>query len=307
MSWMLGVACSRRVLQDEGYQWVAPASAFYPNVNTPVSIPRWHPHYPPSRLEIDRRPTSSSKLRPDYIAIRPVSGSTAIEWALAESKGTRAPVGGMACPASWAAQVRSVNVKVSGRRVPIARHLVIATRINPNAILEKTRRLQVKAWNSSISAPTDDLELAKLEVIAASLFGICRNLDLIDNANAIAQATRIRHQGYATDADRMSLDRLVDVAGREFKDRGINSTDDGAALSISMRYREGDFSNLHVKIERATLKLMELMQKLVTPAEEVRSQIGDFDREIFGWYENQRKQRTETRTVLPEGIVVQLG
>ncbi|KVN56058.1 hypothetical protein WT13_22130 [Burkholderia anthina] len=74
-----------------------------------------------------------------------------------------------------------------------------------------------------------------------------------------------------------------------------------------MRYRENNFSNLHVKIERATLKMMELMQKLVTPDEEVRSQIGDFDREIFGWYENQRKQRTETRTVLPEGVVVQLG
>ncbi|CAM8806524.1 hypothetical protein [Burkholderia pseudomallei] len=259
MSWMLGVACSRRVLQDEGYQWVAPASAFYPNVNMPVSIPRWHPHYPPSKLEIDRISPSPSKLRPDYIAIRPVSGSTAIEWALAESKGTRAPVGGMACPASWAAQVRSVDVKFNGRPVPIARHVVIATRVNPNAVLGKTRRLQVKAWNSSISAPTNDLELAKIEVIAASLFGICRNLDLIDNANAIAQATRVRQQGYATDADRRSLDRLVDMAGREFKDRGINSTDDGADLSISMRYREDNFSNLHVKIERATLKMMELM------------------------------------------------
>lgn len=307
MSWMLGVACCRKVLLEEGYQWVAPASAFYPNINSAVSTPGWHHGYPSSRLKIRQPTTPVSRLLPDYIAIRPVSSSTAVEWALAESKGTRAAMSNMGiCPSAWTNQVHNATVEYDGLAVPIARNLVVATRVNPNAKKALTRRIQVRAWNSSISASTDEFELAKIELIATSLFGICRNLDLIDNANAIAQATRMRHNGQAGDAERRSLRSLIERARLELKERGIDSADQGAELGISVRYRDDDFSRLRVKIERATLQMIETIQALATPIEDVRSHVAGLDREIRSWYEDQRSQRTVTRSVLPEGITVHL-
>ncbi|MFM0298249.1 hypothetical protein P0D68_34305 [Paraburkholderia sp. RL17-380-BIE-A] len=212
----------------------------------------------------------------------------------------------MTCPSSWTAQVNNAAVEVDGVTVPIARNLVVATRVNPNAKRPLTRRLQVRAWNSSISAPTDDFELAKIEVIAASLFGICRNLDLIDNANAIAQATRMRRKGQATDTERGLLYRLNEQASQELRERRVDSHFDGAELNVPVRYREDGFSRLRIKIERSTMQLIEAMQMLVTPFEDVMSRVPSLDREITGWYEGQRSQRTATRSVLPEGIVVQL-
>lgn len=53
--------------------------------------------------------------------------------------------------------------------------------------------------------------------------------------------------------------------------------------------------------------MIEVMQKIATQFEDAKSLAGEFDRDIFGWYKTQRKQRTETRAVLPEGIVVPLG
>jgi hypothetical protein len=52
MSWMLGIAASRRVLEDEGYRWVAPLSAFFKNAVAAVNLSAWNPAF---RAQIRRR------------------------------------------------------------------------------------------------------------------------------------------------------------------------------------------------------------------------------------------------------------
>jgi hypothetical protein len=47
LSWMLGVAGARHVLATEGYRWIAPLSAFYPNAAGAVDL---LPDFAPLRL-----------------------------------------------------------------------------------------------------------------------------------------------------------------------------------------------------------------------------------------------------------------
>src|ERR1039458_9777896 len=87
LSWMLGVAGARHVLDSEGYRWIAPLSAFYPDAVQPVDLSNWHPIFPPSRVTATAAPGNPSRLRPDYIALRPTSSSSvALGWALVEAK-----------------------------------------------------------------------------------------------------------------------------------------------------------------------------------------------------------------------------
>src|SRR5215831_7407365 len=43
LSWMLGVAGTRHFLRRKGYTWIAPLSAFYPNVAQAVDVQAWPP------------------------------------------------------------------------------------------------------------------------------------------------------------------------------------------------------------------------------------------------------------------------
>jgi hypothetical protein len=38
LSWMLGVAGARHILASEGYRWIAPLSAFYPDAVQAVDL-----------------------------------------------------------------------------------------------------------------------------------------------------------------------------------------------------------------------------------------------------------------------------
>lgn len=151
LSWMLGVAGARQFLRRDGYTWVAPLSAFYPTVVRTVDVQAWPPQFPQTKLVTDRNRTSRSRLRPDYIALRPVPGAQSAgeyEWGVAEAKGVAAPLSGKtAYPVDWYNQARNVTVTVNGAKVTIPRHMVIATRVNPNAVNAQTRRLQIRAWN----------------------------------------------------------------------------------------------------------------------------------------------------------------
>lgn len=91
LSWMLGVAGARHVLQLEQYRWVAPLSAFYPDLTTEVDLTGWNPTFPRSSLTARKKPQSTCELRPDYIALRLTAspmGGESYEWAVAEAKGT---------------------------------------------------------------------------------------------------------------------------------------------------------------------------------------------------------------------------
>ena len=86
MSWMLGVAATRRVLDYEGYRWVAPVSAFYENAVQSVDLSGWNPSFPRSSVVIQRRADSTTRLLPDYLAMRPTSSAYEARWALVEGK-----------------------------------------------------------------------------------------------------------------------------------------------------------------------------------------------------------------------------
>jgi hypothetical protein len=134
LSWMIGIAGTRRVLAEEQYQWIAPLSAFYPNRRQAIMISFWNPGYPPSVLQIVPDPSNGSRLRPDYITALALPNRQR-EFALVESKGTGSSLNRMrACPSDWANQARNAVVIVNDSPVTFPRHFVVATRCNPNGV-----------------------------------------------------------------------------------------------------------------------------------------------------------------------------
>src|SRR5437879_4488247 len=45
LSWMLGIAGARHFMKREGYRWIAPTSAFYPDSIQTVDLSTWHPSF----------------------------------------------------------------------------------------------------------------------------------------------------------------------------------------------------------------------------------------------------------------------
>lgn len=196
LSWMLGVAGARHVLAYEGYRWVAPLSAFYPNAKQTVDLSAWNSTFPRSSISAWRVPGSRTRLLPDYLALRSTSSASPgyYEWAVAEAKGTRVSLtSASTCPSSWSKQVRNAVISVNGTRLRVPRHLVIATRVNPNATSTRARRIQLRAWNNSESPKEPTLGVdGAIEIVAANLFGLFKGLGLRQNALAIALSVQRR-------------------------------------------------------------------------------------------------------------------
>ena len=311
VSWMLGVACARKVLSEEGYQWVAPVSAFYPSLVTPVNVRAWHPAYPPSRLKITGNPSISSNLRPDYIALRTSGLSGRFDWALAESKGTSAPLGNKTCPRTWRDQVHNalVNVTQSGVRatnVPIARHIVIATRVNPNARREKTRRLQVRGWNSEVPVAPAETGAAEIEVMAAHLYCLCYNLGLFRNASAIAEATRLRERSTIRDSERQHLATANVAADEELQTRNVKLGGFPAKFTFPMNRDESESLRLQVTVESPAMRLIQTVRQFTATEDNLRDGIISFGSELSAWYSERRTSRSERVSVQREGVVVEI-
>lgn len=189
LSWMMGVAGTRHVLEQEGYRWIAPVSAFYPRAKQ-VTLPNWPNHFPIGVLTADRDPNVRARLRPDYLAIRQdASNPSLLEWAAVESKGTARALRKMStCPAPWYNQARNITASANGIPIQIDRHLVVATRSCPDGVRQSTRCLEIRAWNSQDEIVSQAPRIAAVEVAATHLFGLCRNLGLRANAEGLASA-----------------------------------------------------------------------------------------------------------------------
>jgi len=132
--------------------------------------------------------SNSSRFRPDYIAAR-LSVSGTVEFALVESKGTSSALNNMhTWPTAWARQVRNAIVTVNGSPVIIPRHLIVATRCNPNAARSRSRQIQVRAWNSYSDTTSHDMDVL-LEIASVHYAGLCRNLGLRANLRAFQLGT----------------------------------------------------------------------------------------------------------------------
>jgi hypothetical protein len=223
-SWMFGIAGARHFLEQDGYTWVAPLSAFYPELQQHVDV-LWPNHL--TALIAIEAPGNTSPLRPDYVALRPQGG--AYDWALVEAKGTGSSLASMAvCKDAWINQVRAVVLELNGVAQPVSRHIVVATRSNPNAVTDRGRRLQIRAWNAATEQMPSSTEAA-VDVVAACLFGVCANLGLSNNAEAIAAAVAARSKKTRTLLARepASLPTLQNSSEQELERYGASRSVNG--------------------------------------------------------------------------------
>jgi hypothetical protein len=182
-----------------------------------VDLSRWNRSFPPTSLKATGPKGSRTVLRPDYLAVRPTSRTGRVEWAVVESKGTRASLANMEiCRATWSKQARNVALALNEVPIRIQRHLVVATRVNTNAANASTRRIQVRAWNSRDDAANELPPYAAIEIMAAQLFGIFRNLGLQENARAIAASIfELRNRQAKRREAIQDFGSLFDVADEE--------------------------------------------------------------------------------------------
>lgn len=253
LSWMLGIAGTRRVLDNEGYVWIAPTSAFYPERKQDVATPSWNTSYPPSVLEISSDPNNGSRIRPDYIAAR--LSASGIDFALVESKGTKNALNNLSvCPADWARQARNAIVKINGSVVTVPRNLVVATRCNPNAKRRKYRQLQVRAWNSNSNSQSQNFDIL-FEVASACYAGLCRNLGLWANLRALQISASSRLTGaFEPDSQFTEIEKEADA---ELSDRGHwePSGKNGAHFKIDL-----DVGTIHVQVAKIALSLIRFIR-----------------------------------------------
>ena len=247
LSWMLGVAGARHILRDEGYRWIAPLSAFYPDAVEGVDLTRWNGLFPRSALTAEGNPRNSSLVRPDYVALRSTStagASRSYEWAVAEAKGTSLSLANCSeCPGQWSAQVRNVVLKLNGSKLRIPRHIVIATRVNPNATKPRTRRIQLRAWNKREDAEIRELpgEAAVL-ISAAHLFGMFRGLRLPNNAETIALAVSATRNRFTDKQFDTHIQQATERAEQELLTRaqqGNLHTGTGTSAVLSLDTERG--------------------------------------------------------------------
>jgi len=309
LSWMLVIAGTRHVLALERYRWIAPLSAFYPEAVQVVDLSAWHVSFPRTSVVIDRDPESRSRLRPDYVRS---TGGGQYEWTVAESKGTQASLASLAnCPTAWANQVRNVVITVDGANITIPRHLVVDTRVNPNATRRSTRRIQVRAWNrredSGLAGPNLPQGFAA-DIAAAHLFGLFRGLQLRENALALALSVQARaeaHHGQVRDATRRETDHIAQRCDVELRER-------------TRRPQRADSSTstvIQVATDRGTIDV-EIIEPVVTLARKLQQSENEdmaaaalhaADAQIDDWERPRRAGQLEhTDLWLPFGVEFRL-
>jgi hypothetical protein len=313
LSWMLGVAGTRHVLHADGYRWIAPVSAFYPDANQAVDLSPWHPSFPAGIVRASRPAGSPILLRPDYLALRPstMGQGGSLEWAVAEAKGTQRSLTALsACPREWADQVRNVVVTVNGRTLIIPRHVVVGTRINPNGARKATRRIQVRAWNNTAGVPQQPFfSVAAIEIVAAHLFGLFRGLGLLNYAHAVsfARGVRVESQtGHVPESRRHEARRLVGVAEEELESRARRDFGAGPDVVDAALPIETEFGAVKVELSRPLMTLARHICSAESSGSVVEA-LRDADANLNEW-EFRRREISGDRSsvVFPFGIEVLL-
>lgn len=306
LSWMLGVAGARHILRDEGYRWIAPLSAFYPDAVAPVDLTRWNGSFPPSSLTAESNPRNSSLVRPDYVALRSTSaagGSRSDEWAVAEAKGTSFSLANWpVCPSEWSAQVRNVVLKLNGSKIPIPRHIVIATRVNPNATKPRTRRIQLRAWNKREENEISGLPAeAAVLISAAHLFGVFKGLRLPNNAATIALAVSARRNGFTDKQFHGHIQQASERAEQELLARtqqGSAQPGIGTSPVLSLDTERG---TVMVQIAEPLLRWARTLRHTTSPDEASRL-LRKIDAELDVWEASRQAAGQQDQAVYSAGI-----
>jgi hypothetical protein len=306
VSWMLGVAGTRHFLKNEGFRWVAPVSAFLESAVQQVDLKGWAPAFPKTSVVIKPNPDANTRLMPDYVALRPIYSKgevTSHEWAVAEAKGCGSSLASVhTCPLVWYQQALNANVEVSGALTRLARRMVVATRVNPNAKRAWARRLQIRAWNRR-DDPTPEIPLTygAVDIVAAHLFGLFKGLRLTMNARAIALAAESRalHGNPLWPGRKLKLQQASEDAARELDERSFVSKL-GDSAPDRMFALDSEAGSLLVGLAPPILKLAGSLEDAIDPDAAVEALV-EAERSLGTW-ERVADSRPQRGARLPFGI-----
>lgn len=144
-SWMMGIAFTRFIIEEEGYPWWSPVSAFKGSSSVGKTMTgNWPFILPRSHFTINK----PSGLLPDYLVLK-LNRHGTIEFAFVESKGTNRSIASWrVAPTNWVEQSRA-KLYYGTTEMKVARNIVIATRVNPIGKRLVTRKVVVRAWNEN--------------------------------------------------------------------------------------------------------------------------------------------------------------
>jgi hypothetical protein len=191
-SWIIGVAFCRKIAENKGYRWWAPVSVFTnPNSIGSALIPYWQPNLPQLRCYVDKPIPPLSNLMPDYILVR-ANAIKNYEVSFAESEGSRKSLESRNLnPVEWRNQSRNAEFYFDNARYPTSQNLVVATRVNPFGKKDWTRRVYVRAWNSS--EPEKHVPFNAIrDILSIHYLGICERIGLRANADLLTMASFLR-------------------------------------------------------------------------------------------------------------------
>lgn len=224
-SWILGVAFCRKVIEMEGYRFWAPVSAFTPAANkTKVAATYWEKFLEAAKCLIRPVPASGSNLLPDYIIGR-INSLGVPEISFAESKGSRAAIANLpTAPPSWSKQSRNAEFTYGGIKMPATQNLVVATRFYPKGVKNKSRKIQVRAWNAR--DPDAEVSFAAFRaLLVMHYYGVCQRI------------------GMETNAELMALGSLIETSTRQLEENDISSFE-REKLKSSLQILREEFGGL---------------------------------------------------------------
>lgn len=257
-SWILGVAFCHKVTEDLGYPWWAPVSAFNSSA-TSTATPYWTFDLPPNECVITRR--NASILFPDYVLARAKTGSAGYEISFAESKGCKASLEKLvAAPADWKQQSENATFVFRGTPMTITQYLLIATRVYPFGKRTKTRRVQVRAWNSTTPDASVTFDALR-DVVVAHYFGVCERVGLSANAQLLALRNYSPKKGDEKVRKRVLelTERLLDRASQEIHREHLGNTEVCFGTSTP-RFKVGEIA-IRVGLSEPAMNLVQALQQ----------------------------------------------
>jgi hypothetical protein len=200
----------------------------------------------PSSVVADAASPPTSKLRPDYIALKPdLKGG--YEWYVAEAKGTDALLANYTVGTNhpWCLQAKNCEIQVNTVPQTVSRRIVVATRVNPGAVKRETRIIQARAWNSYDPSPRRLDPQAVAEMAGVHLFGLFYNLgrpaiarSIVDALDAFGERSGRKRKVPDLERRRANEDavRSIEQLPRQFRSRGFASTTE---VRLPVETREG--------------------------------------------------------------------
>jgi hypothetical protein len=138
--------------------------------------------------------------------------------------------------------------------------------VKPNAVRQTTRRLQIRAWNSDdgqTSLPDD----AAVEIAAAHLFCLFRNLQLPQNALAIARSVEQRALARSAPLFTNLDDELAALADQAEEE--VAKMPDGRAVAKAqgnlLLAINTDLGTVQVELSRGLLAFARAISKTASP------------------------------------------